>query len=74
ATEKNYSEKIAAEIDKEVKSFIDKAFETAKKIIISRKEILKAIAQKLIEKETLEREEFENLIKGFKLKPVAMRA
>ncbi|MEK7114605.1 MAG: ATP-dependent zinc metalloprotease FtsH [Patescibacteria group bacterium] len=70
ATEKNYSEKIAAEIDKEVKTFIDKAFKTAEKIIISRKHVLKNIAQKLIEKETLEREEFENLIKGFKLKPI----
>lgn len=72
ATEKNYSEKIAAEIDKEVKNFIDKALEIAKKIIVSRKKVLKAIAQKLIEKETLEREEFENLIKSFKLKPITI--
>ena len=69
---KNYSEKIAGEIDKEVKTLIDKAFEIAKKIIISRKHVLKAIAQKLIEKETLEREEFDNLIKGFKLKPIVI--
>ena len=72
ATEKNYSEKIAGEIDKEVKNFIDKALEVAKKIIISRKKVLKAIAKKLIEKETLEREEFENLIKSFKLKPISI--
>jgi len=72
ATEKNYSEKTAGEIDKEVKNFIDKALETAKKIIVSRKKVLKAIAQKLIEKETLEREEFENLIKSFKLKPMTI--
>jgi len=70
-TEKNYSEKMAAEIDKEVKNFIDKALNTAKKIIVSRKKVLQAIAQKLIEKETLEREEFENLIKSFKLKPIS---
>ncbi|MEK7162940.1 MAG: ATP-dependent zinc metalloprotease FtsH [Patescibacteria group bacterium] len=69
---KNYSEKIAAEIDKEVKLFIDKALETAKKIIASKKHILKAIAQKLMEKETIEREEFENLIKSFKLKPISI--
>ena len=70
-TEKNYSEKMAAEIDKEVKNFIDKALNTAKKIIVSRKKVLQAIAQKLIEKETLEREDFENLIKSFKLKPIS---
>jgi len=69
-TEKNYSEKMAAEIDKEVKNFIDKALATTKKIIVSRRKILKALAEKLIEKETLEREEFENLIKSFKLKPI----
>jgi len=72
ATEKNYSEKTAGEIDKEVKNFIDKALETAKKIIVSRKKVLKAIAQKLIEKETLEREEFDTLIKSFKLKPISV--
>ena len=70
ATQKNYSEKIAGVIDNEVKNFIDKALITAKKIITSRKNALQAIAKKLIEKETLERDEFENLIKSFKLKPI----
>jgi cell division protease FtsH len=72
STEKDYSEKVAAEIDKEVKSFIEKARKTAEKIIKSRRNILKSIAQKLIEKETLERDEFENLIKGFKIKPISV--
>ena len=70
ATEKNYSEKVASEIDDEVKNFINKALETAKKIIISRKKVLQAIAKKLIEKETLERDEFETLIKSFKIKSI----
>jgi cell division protease FtsH len=72
STEKNYSEKIAAEIDNEVKAFIDKAFDAAKKIIGAKKHVLKSIAQKLIEKETLERDEFENLIKSFKIKPISV--
>jgi cell division protease FtsH len=70
ATEKNYSEKIAAEIDAEVKSIIEKARLTAKKIITSKNKVLKTIAEKLMEKETLEREEFDSLIKSFKLKPI----
>ncbi|NCQ02541.1 ATP-dependent zinc metalloprotease FtsH, partial [Candidatus Wolfebacteria bacterium] len=57
ATEKNYSEKVAGEIDKEVRAIIEKARDLAKKIITSRNRVLKAIAKKLIEKETLEREE-----------------
>jgi len=72
ATEKNYSEKVAGEIDKEVRAIIEKARDLAKKIITSRNRVLKAIAQKLIEKETLEREEFDTLIKSFKLKPISV--
>jgi cell division protease FtsH len=72
ATEKNYSEKIAGEIDKEVRNIIEKARDLAKKIIVSRNRVLKAIAKKLIEKETLEREEFDTLIKSFKLRPISV--
>jgi len=72
ATEKNYSEKIAGEIDKEVRVIIEKARDLAKKIISSRNRVLKAIAKKLIEKETLEREEFDTLIKSFKLRPISV--
>jgi len=70
AMEKNYSESMATEIDKEVKNFIEKAYETAKKIISSRKKVLEKIAKTLMEKETIEREEFDVLIKGFKFKQV----
>jgi len=71
STEKNYSEKTATEIDKEVRIIIEKARSFAQKIIISRNRVLKAIADKLIEKETLERDEFDKLIKSYKLKPIS---
>ncbi|MDO8537014.1 MAG: ATP-dependent zinc metalloprotease FtsH [bacterium] len=70
STEKNYSEEVAAEIDKEVKNFLAQAYETAEKVLKVHKNALKKIAQTLIEKETLEREEFENLLKPFKIKPM----
>ncbi|MEK7658142.1 MAG: ATP-dependent zinc metalloprotease FtsH [Patescibacteria group bacterium] len=72
AMEKNYSEKIAAEIDDEIRKMINKALTAAKKIISGRSHALKTIAEKLIEKETIEREEFDNLIKSFKMKPIAI--
>lgn len=72
STEKNYSESVAAQIDAEVKNFISRAYETAKKIISSRKKTLKVIAEALLEKEVLEQEEFSELIKPFKLKPIAV--
>jgi len=62
-TEKNYSEKVAAEIDKEVFFFIAGAAKTAQKIITDRRALLDKIANRLIEKETIEKEEFEELMK-----------
>ncbi|MEK7635840.1 MAG: ATP-dependent zinc metalloprotease FtsH [Patescibacteria group bacterium] len=72
AHEKNYSESVAKEIDDEVKGFIGKAYEAAKKIINSRRKVLEKIAKTLMEKETLEQEEFANIIKSFNLKLVAI--
>ena len=70
AVEKGYSEKVASEIDREVKNFIDRTYQTAKKIISSYRKTLDAIAKALIEKETLEQEEFANLLKRFRIKPI----
>ncbi len=69
-TEKNYSEEVAAKIDKEIQGFISRAYETAKKILTDRKRVLKKIAETLIEKETLEQEEFNKVLAPFKLKPL----
>ncbi|HUW71952.1 MAG TPA: ATP-dependent zinc metalloprotease FtsH [Candidatus Humimicrobiaceae bacterium] len=63
---KNYSEKVAALIDKEVEKFIKSAEETARKILIKRRALLEKIAKRLIEKETIEKEEFESLIRSKK--------
>jgi len=71
-TEKNYSEKLAAEIDREIRGLISRAYEAAEKILKSRRNVLKKIAETLIEKETLEQEEFYGILKPFKLKLVAV--
>ncbi len=60
--QRNYSEKVAALIDKEVNKFIKEAENRAKKILIKRKRLLDKIAKTLIEKEIIEKEEFERLI------------
>lgn len=70
--ERNYSEKIASEIDEEVSNFIGKAQELAKKIITTRKKVLDAIARTLVEKEMLEHDEFYALLKPFNLKPLSI--
>lgn len=72
ATEKNYSESVATKIDDEVHSFIARAYEAAKKVVSSKKKILQTIANTLLEKEVLEQDDFEALIRPFKIKPVAV--
>lgn len=68
-TEKEYSEEVAAEIDSEIKKFVDNAHAKALSIIKSNRKALKAIADALMEKEVLEHDEFYKIIKPFKLKP-----
>jgi cell division protease FtsH len=62
--QRNYSETVAAEIDKEVSRFIKNAENTAERILRRRRKLLNKIAQTLSKKETIEREEFEKLIKS----------
>jgi cell division protease FtsH len=57
-----YSEKVGIEIDAEVSKIMTDAEHKVEKIITEKKDALKAIAEKLMEVETIERAEFENLI------------
>jgi len=57
-----YSQKISAEIDDEVKRIIDAAYEKAQKVINEHRKVLNAIAERLVEVETLERPEFEQIL------------
>ena len=66
--QRNYSEKVATQIDKEVEDFIKDAQKQAGKILIKKRNLLDKIAKTLIEKETIEKEEFEALIKSGKTK------
>jgi len=68
AIEKNYSEKVATQIDEEVKKLIDSAYNTAKKILTRRRRTLNKLAKILIEKETIERKEFMKIVGRRKIK------
>ena len=61
--QKNYSEKIAIRIDEEVAKFIKNAEKQATNILIKNRKLLDKIAKVLIKKETIERQEFEQLLK-----------
>jgi cell division protease FtsH len=60
--QKNYSEKVAAKIDAEVAGFIQRAHKTATEIVKKYRKHLTVIAEKLIQNETIERQEFETLV------------
>jgi cell division protease FtsH len=60
--DKEYSDKINAEIDGEVHEIMNSNMKRAEKIITEHRKALDAIAKRLIEKETIERDEFEQII------------
>ncbi len=61
---KNYSEDIAAVIDVEVKRIIDNGYNRAKTILESQMDKLHRVANVLLEKEKIEGEEFEAIMRG----------
>ncbi|MCK5006939.1 MAG: AAA family ATPase, partial [Spirochaetales bacterium] len=61
-TEKEYSEKIAAEIDEEVKRILDDTHDKTQKIIEEKRETIDSLAKLLLEKEVVGREEFQKLL------------
>lgn len=63
ARDKDYSEEVAAEIDKEVRAFIEDAYAATEKLLSDNLDKLHVIAQALIERETLEEEEINQLVK-----------
>lgn len=60
--EKNYSEKTAEDIDKQVSQFMQTAYETAEKLLNEKKDILEKIVAHLMEKETIEQKEFNEIV------------
>jgi cell division protease FtsH len=61
---RNYSEEVAAAIDKEMRKLIDTAYHRAEAIIKQNMEILHRLADALLEKETIDAREFEEIFQG----------
>ncbi len=57
-SQRSYSEETAAEIDREVKSIVDRAYENAKQILEDNRNYLEQVASILMEKEKMSAEEF----------------
>ncbi len=62
--QRDYSEKVAEQIDAEVNRLVTEARTTAEKVLTDKRELLDKIAATLLEKETLEQDAFDAIIKG----------
>ncbi len=61
--QRNYSEEVAGEIDQEVHSLVDNAYLTAKKVLTKRRHILRALAEQLVQVETMDATEMDEIIR-----------
>ena len=63
---KNFSEIVANEIDEEMRSIINDCYDKTKKMIKENKDLLKLIAETLIEEETITKEQIDSLVENGK--------
>ena len=64
---RNFSNEVAHEIDFEMRKIINECYETAKKILSENKDLVKLIADNLLEYETLTKEQIEYLVQNGKM-------
>jgi len=62
AAERDFSEETAATIDDEVHTLVEQAYRRAKEVLLNNKHVLDQLAQMLIEKETVDAEELQEVL------------
>ncbi len=65
---RDYSEEIAAAIDEEVRSFIETAHQEAYDVLVANRDVLDALVLQLLEKETLDKSEIEDVFAALQLR------
>ncbi|MEI8378243.1 MAG: ATP-dependent zinc metalloprotease FtsH, partial [bacterium] len=60
--ERNFSEEVASGIDHEIKKIIDERYTVAKNLLLENKDIVEEIAKILLEKETLDKDEIDEIM------------
>ena len=63
---RDFSDEIAAEIDKEVKKIVDERYEIARNLLLENEDMLRKIARELLERETLDDNEFREIMDKIK--------
>lgn len=68
ARHKDYSERIAEEIDEEVRKIVTEAHEASRKLLVENHDLLDALANSLLEKETMDGPEIDRMIEELRTK------
>jgi cell division protease FtsH len=72
SSERDFSEETAAAIDEEVRVLVDRAYTRAKEVLLQNRPVLDKLAQMLIEKETVDAEELQELLDNNDVKMAAI--
>jgi cell division protease FtsH len=64
SAEPDYSDEVAREIDDEIRRIVEEAHQTAKDILVERREAMDTISKILLERETIDAEQFAKLLDG----------
>jgi len=71
ASDRDFSDETAAIIDEEVRQLVDQAYSRAKQVLVNNRSILDQLAQRLVEKETVDAEELQELLTNNDVKMAA---
>lgn len=72
SSERNFSEETAAAIDEEVSKLVDEAYSRAKHVLTENRSVLDQLAKMLVERETVDAEELQELLAGSDVKMAAI--
>lgn len=72
SSERNFSEETAAAIDEEVSKLVDEAYSRAKQVLIENRPVLDQLAKMLVERETVDAEELQELLSTSDVKMAAI--
>jgi len=72
ASDRDFSDSTAATIDEEVRKLVDEAYQRAKDVLVSNKHVLDKLAEMLIEKETVDAEELQEVLANNDVKMAAI--
>ncbi|NCQ94312.1 MAG: ATP-dependent metallopeptidase FtsH/Yme1/Tma family protein [Microcystis aeruginosa W11-06] len=72
ASDRDFSDETAAAIDEEVRSLVEQAYRRAKEVLVNNRAILDQLAQMLVEKETVDAEELQNILAHNDVKMAAL--